>query len=309
MNIASIDIGSNTILLMIASYCAKSGTYEVLCNEYKMPRISEGLKAGGAISDEKIDSLIRILKEYKDIVSKYDCEIILCNATNALRIASNGNVIVKRIKSEIDLNVNIIPGEQEAYYSFLGAITDSTCRNNVVIDIGGGSTEISYGNVDEMPFSQSFPIGVVSLTEKFFKNNPPNEEEISQLRNEVRLTFGMIVSQIPPKTNTIAVAGTPTTLSCVLQNLTEYRDELVEGSIISLIEIVKLIDLFKNKSSQMIREEYGYIMEGREDVILAGALILEEFMRLLSLSNITVSSRGVRFGAIVDYVNRMAETV
>jgi len=146
MTVASIDIGTNTVILLIAEAELSNNSLRPLHNEYRMPRMGKGLEPDGEISEEKLNLLFPILTEYKTIIEKYSCEKILVTATNAFRLASNSKEISSEIKDKFNFDVNIISGEVEADYAFLGALsgTEISC-SSLVIDIGGGSTELIYG--------------------------------------------------------------------------------------------------------------------------------------------------------------------
>src|ERR1035437_4630658 len=123
MNIASIDVGTNTVILLIAEITGNKFT--TLYNEFRIPRIGKGLNPGGKITKEKISELLNILSGYKTIIDKYNCDKILAIATNAFRIASNAMHIIEKVKNETGINIEIISGTQEAEYSFLGAVSNS----------------------------------------------------------------------------------------------------------------------------------------------------------------------------------------
>ena len=153
MIIASIDIGTNTVLLLIAEVDETSFEITPLLNEYKMPRIGRGLKLNENIAEDRIDKLFTVLSEYKSIISNYNVDIVLVTATNALRIAANSAEIVERIKKQLSWNVNIISGKTEAEFAFLGAVPVSARNKSVlVIDIGGGSTELILGKENNMKY-------------------------------------------------------------------------------------------------------------------------------------------------------------
>ena len=146
MTIASIDLGTNTILLLIAKLDFKNKKIHVIFEDQKIPRIGEGLKPGSPISKNKEKRLLDILEFYKNLANHYQCEHILVTATNAFRIASNSDYLVKKISKMFNLKVNIISGEEEAELTFLGCTSEIELDTNVaVIDIGGGSTEIVLG--------------------------------------------------------------------------------------------------------------------------------------------------------------------
>lgn len=306
MTIASIDIGSNTVLLLIAKADTKNHKITPLLNEYRMPRLGKGLKPGGKIEDEKIQLFFEILSEYKNIIEKYNCEKILLTATNAFRLASNSKEIMKLVKEKFGYDIDIISGEVEAELAFLGALSafDSNDISSLVIDIGGGSTELILGNGNSIEYRKSFQTGSVSATEQYLLSKSPTEIEIINIDKFLNKTFAEIENNLAPQ-RTIAIAGTPTTISCMLQNLKQYIEEKVEGSIINAFELKGLTEQLKFLTPLQIKERYGEVMQGREDIILAGAFILLKIMELLKLNEVIVSSRGIRYGAIAYYLKKV----
>ncbi len=305
MIIASVDIGTNTVLLLIAEVGETSFEITPLLNEYKMPRIGIGLKLSGRIAVERIEKLFTVLSGYKSIISKYNVDNVLVTATNALRIAANAPEIVERIKKQLSWNVNIISGKTEAEFAFLGAVPVSTKNKNIlVIDIGGGSTELILGNENSIEYRKSFPIGSVSVTENYLKNSPPLDMGLQELKIHLETIFTEIKNKVAPDL-TYSIAGTPTTLFCMMNEIKSFDDSIVEGGILKHGDIANLIQELQKLSSEEIRNDYGKIMRGREDIILGGSIILLNIMELLHLSNVIVSSRGVRYGAIVSFLNGM----
>ncbi|MEJ2105558.1 MAG: hypothetical protein P8X47_13445 [Ignavibacteriaceae bacterium] len=266
MIVASIDIGTNTVLLLIAEV-QTSGKIIPLFNEYRMPRIGKGTEQNGSITQEKINLLIDVLKEYDELIKKYKCEKVLVSGTN-----------IKDVEEPL------------------------------VIDIGGGSTELIFGNKSEILSKKSLPIGSVSATEKFLKDSPPSQKEIDSLKKKLNELLKQI-TYVKKPTNVIAIAGTATTLSCMNLGLKEFEEDKVEMSTITMEEINKIIEKLTGLTSSKILENYGPVLKGREDIILAGAIILSEIMNLFSIKNVIVSSRGIRYGAIVNYLNNFPEKI
>jgi len=304
MIIASIDIGTNTVLLLIAEVDETSLEITPLLNEYKMPRIGMGLKLTGNIAEDRIEKLFLILEEYKSIISNYNVDNVLLTATNALRIAANSTEIVERIKNQLSWNVNIISGKTEAEFAFLGAVPVSIKnKSNLVIDIGGGSTELILGKENNIEYRKSFQIGSVSATENYLKHSPPLDKELSELENELQTIFAEIKNKLAPDL-TYSIAGTPTTLFCMVNEIKNFDDSVVDGGILKYQDIAKLIEDLKILTSKEIRNRYGDVMRGREDIILGGSIILLKNMELLNLSEVIVSTRGIRYGAIVSFLKR-----
>ena len=298
MKIASIDIGSNTVLLLIAKL---NGSQIIpIVNEYRIPRISAGLADSGIISDESIDKLYSILTEYKSIINEQNCDKVVLNGTQALRIAKNSETILNDIKHKFGFKLNIVSGETEALYSFKGALSSyANEKNYVMIDIGGASTEIVFGNRDEIYFKKSFPIGVVTSKEKYLKMNPPTVDETNNFETKLGNIFGEL-SQIEfNNSSIIAVAGTPTTLSALNLRLTKYSESKIEKSILSKSDLENYISKFKKMTYEDINKQFSPIISGREDVILSGTMILLFLIKMLKKNKLFVSGRGLRYGAII----------
>jgi exopolyphosphatase/guanosine-5'-triphosphate,3'-diphosphate pyrophosphatase len=302
MKIASIDIGTNTVILLIAEI--KYNRIVSLRNEYKVPRIGKGLEGNKHISDDKIRELIQVLSEYNNIIKLYECEFVLATGTNPFRIASNAFEIVQIVKDKLGIQINIATNLKEAEYSFLGAMSDYYNKENdcLIIDIGGGSTELIFGRMNEIRYINSFQIGVVSSMESFLKHDPPLPFEISNLNNFLSNTF--INIHISQNVRAIAIAGTPTRLACIQKGLNVYNEDDVEGSILKQVDVFRLKEELSHLSSQQIKEKYAQIVSGREDVLLAGTIILNKLMKLLNLPELIVSTKGIRYGAIIEYMQK-----
>jgi len=300
MKFASIDIGSNTILMLLTDFTNNSFNSEL--NFYSMPRISKGLSESNKfISEHKIKELIVILKDYKEKAINYGAEIFLLNATNAFRISSNGIDIKHLIKDYLDLDVKIISGDEEAYLSFIGASGDlRKNQNRLVIDIGGGSTELIFGKFSKINYKKSFATGVVSLTEKYLMKDYGKKNQ-SLVYNYLNNIFDF-EEHIPKNVSAIAVAGTPTSLVCMINNKKEYDDSFVEGNKIYRFQLNEIITKMSLMNPNEIAEEYGDVVKGRNDVIFSGALILNFIMNKLDLNEIIVSAKGLRYGAVLDYI-------
>jgi len=303
MTIASIDLGSNTVLLLIAEFDPISNQVKTILNKYNAPRVSAGLTNGNEISTTKISELKNILKLYTDLSSEYSCQVMICKATNAFRIASNSMQIISEVSDKYKLNIEIISGDEEARLTFIGTVfpleKDQFCT---VIDIGGGSTEIIYGTNDNFHFKKSFNIGVVAVTEKFFLHNPPKETEIKEAEKFISAMTEEIVRSIPPGIKTFAVAGTPTTLACIKNNMKIFEEKEIDNSLLTIEDVINISKDLCTLNKKEVAIRYGQVVEGREDVLFAGCLILYRLMKQLGLNEIIVSTKGLRYGTVIDYL-------
>ncbi len=303
MNLASIDIGSNTVLLLIAKY-DKSKYLQPILNVYRSPRISKGLTNGNTISGYKINELIMVLDEYYTLTKKYCCDKVLLVGTNALRIASNSQIIVDLVKEKYRWDINIIKGEEEARLSYYGTIFPYIYQNkiNTIIDIGGGSTEIIKGIDFYIDYTKSFKIGVVSLTEMYFRDFPPSDQQIEEAKLFLNYEFKELESTINTNSTLIAVAGTPTTLACIKHNIKEYSENLIDESTLNLDEINKISSKLSLMNPDQVFHKYGDVVKGREDVLFAGTLILKTILEITQNSKIIVSTKGLRYGVLINYI-------
>lgn len=304
MNFASIDIGSNTVLLLIAKI--KDNKLIPIYNKQESPRLGKGLLPGHNISHDKISLLLEILKKYKSICNDHGCTNILITATNAMRIAANGKQIVDEIKDKLNLVVQIIDGATEAKVTYLGAVSSMpNIGEKVVIDIGGGSTELIWGAGNKIKYKHSFQIGVVSLTEKFLTPYPYSKSDINNAINFLKELFNSADQLIPKQLPIIAVSGTPTTLTCMKQGLKVFDEKKVESSILTSFDMDELYEKLVFLKGNDILTKYGEVTIGREDVLFAGLLILKYLRDMLMSDRIIVSGRGVRYGIINDYINNL----
>ncbi|GAB4300748.1 MAG: Ppx/GppA phosphatase family protein [Ignavibacteriaceae bacterium] len=307
MTIASIDIGSNTVLLLIAEIKPDNSILPVY-HGHSMPRLGRGLKPGMRISPSATERLLEVLDEYRIKIKEFDCEKVLVTATNALRICSNQNEIRKLIKENFGWELQIIPGEEEARLSFLSASAFCGKDKCLVIDIGGGSTELIYGHSDNISFMKSYPAGAVSTKEHYLHHDPPNENELTALHSALTRTFADIPAELKNTQTAIALAGTPTTLAAMKLKLKQYKEELIEGTELTRNDLIGFTEKLSALSSDNIFHLFPEIMKGREDIILAGTLILSTLFELIEPGRLIVSARGLRYGVIIEYLNRMKQT-
>lgn len=303
MIIASIDIGTNTVLLLIAEVDTVTGSIIPLLNDYRLPRIGKGLKQGMPVSSDKVETLINILADFKIKAEKYKCDKIIATATNALRIASNSEIIISIVKEKTGIDIEVIHGDEEAFFSYLGASGGLiNSKRTIVIDIGGGSTEIVIGFEDNIKYKRSFHIGAVAAAEAFLKHAPPLNSEMENFNNNLELIFDDLKKENFDFDQAIAIAGTPTTLAAIKMNLSKFDEELIEGSTINFSELSVLTDKLKLLTPEQILSDFKEVVKGREDVLLSGSCILLYLCGILRIDEVIVSTRGIRYGAIVNFI-------
>lgn len=297
MRLASIDIGTNTLLLLIVD-CNHNKIDNVLVDEHKIARLGEDLNSTGLISNIALDRAKKILLFYKSIISEYNVEQLFCVATSAMRDASNSKEIKKELEYVIGSEIKIIGGEDEAKLSYLGSIEDHP--KNTVIDIGGGSTEIILGSGSTITFKKSVDVGAVRLSE-MFNLFEKKQDDIKKAEDHVRKAFSIFPTSTGHQA--IAVAGTPTTIAQINLGLDNFSAEKVHLIKISLKELLEAKSLIINNSKEDLINNYG-VHPNRADVILGGTIILETFLKAFDFNDYLTSVKGLRYGVVIDYLRK-----
>ncbi|MCK6601350.1 MAG: hypothetical protein L6Q77_05955 [Bacteroidetes bacterium] len=295
---AAIDIGTNTILMTVKNL--KTG--QILGDFHHMARLGENLHHTGLIGAPAIDRLLPILKEYKSTGSKLGVEKFNLIATSAMRDAKNRQQVIEIVRAETGFVIEVVSGDREAELTFFGGldgITPATAQT-ALIDIGGGSTEFILGSRTAIGLKKSLNIGTVRLSERFnLLQDDPAKFRIPDFISHVQGELATLPFQETPDTSWVAVAGTPTSLSALLNGLKTYSPETVHGSVLPLSYVTEKRIEFQSIRPELIRERYP-ILGKRYDLMLAGCLILETAMKHFQTRSLLVSDRGLRYGALLS---------
>ncbi|MFH1051725.1 MAG: hypothetical protein V1779_12455 [bacterium] len=289
---ATIDIGTNTILMLIAEKDEKSGV-KIIRDEHSLARLGEGIGLDNRkIVTEAKERAVKILQNYRRICDEMNVAEIFAVATSAMRDAENREEIKTEFSSILNSNIEIITGEQEAKFSFTGAVEDN--RDSVVIDIGGGSTELIFGNISRINSRYSLQTGAVRLTEKYLSKHPPTVEDINNADRQIKEEL-LKISTVKHFDNVYAVAGTPTTLAGIILNLKEFDRQYIQGFKLNLSDIKKILKSFCKMSIEDIINIY-HVNPSRADVITAGTIILVNVLEKIKSDYCIASTKGLRYG-------------
>ena len=295
---ASVDIGSNTILLLVARRNQDGGLVPVH-QEQRFPRLGQGLQESGLLAAQNMAKALEYLREYRQIAAEYGVRWMRMVATAAVREARNGDRFVQKVWQELGLQVEVLQPEQEAKLAFLGALANKRQLTGrvVVADVGGGSTEFVWGKPGEPEGWISFPVGSVKLTERFALQNKTRPDRIRQ----AAAYFRSVLSEKLPRItdHLVGTAGTFTTIAAILQGLERYDADRVDGYRASWRQLEELVErLAKMNAGERLR--LPGVDPGREDVILGGAIIAREVLRYFGQKQVIISDRGLRYGAILE---------
>jgi exopolyphosphatase/guanosine-5'-triphosphate,3'-diphosphate pyrophosphatase len=293
--VAAIDVGTNTVLLLIATGDARAPVARV--ERATITRLGEGVDRTGHLADAAMDRTVACLESYAQTIADEGVSAVDVVCTSAARDAKNGAEFIARAEQALGRRPRIIGGDEEARLSYEGALSGLTISGDVtVFDIGGGSTEIIHGTAgapSALHGAVSLDIGSVRLTERHVRNDPPTLVELDAIRHDVAAALSPLPRH--PTNQLVGVAGTITTLSAIEQSLDQYDSSRVHGSRLRGATVRQLVQRLAALPLQERRAVSG-LPPARADVIVAGALIAEGVLAWARAELLVVSDRGVRWG-------------
>ena len=299
--VASIDIGTNTILLLIAE--VEGGRIHPLREIETVARLGEGLQKNGILLKEAMDRGIQTLAQYLKWSQEIGVQEIFAAGTSALREAKNSEDFLGLAKRKLNLSIEVISGEEEAQLSFLAVAKDLQEREKsiLVVDIGGGSTEFILGKGDRIDQWISLPLGSVRFTEQFLRSDPVREEEWERMERRIR-EFLVDIPHSGEQAFMVAVGGTATTLASVEQGLEDFITEKIHHFVLKREALKNQLLLYRSKTIEE-RKKIPGLPPARADVILAGGGILYLAMEALQCPGVLISCHGVRNGLLYKKLN------
>lgn len=293
--VAAIDVGTNSARLLVADVA--DGRVAPVRRRSTVTRLGRGVDLSGRLSAEAIEDACAAIGEYVEEVAELDVAAVDAIATSAVRDAENGDAFIAELRERFALSARVLDGSEEARLTYLGASSETAPSvPTLVIDIGGGSTELIVGQGEEISFHTSLQAGVVRHTERHVNSDPPAAIELEELAGDVR---GLIEKALGPGVSAeagIAVAGTPTSLAAVEMELVPYDAERVHGHVLELPSIQRMLSTLAS-APLAERVEIPGLHPDRAPTIPAGVVILVEAMRAFGLERITVSEHDILYGA------------
>ncbi|HET7591294.1 MAG TPA: Ppx/GppA phosphatase family protein [Solirubrobacterales bacterium] len=306
MRVAVIDVGTNSTRLLVAD--VEEGKVSVLERRSTVTRLGRGVDLSGHLAGEAIEDVCEAIGGYIGILEEFGAETVDAIATSAVRDADNGSAFIAELRERFALSARVLDGEEEARLTYLGATSESPpAEPTLVVDIGGGSTELIVGRGAEIAFHDSLQAGVVRHSERCISSDPPTAGELEALAADVR---GLIEASLGTGVQAdrgIAVAGTPTSLAAVELGLEPYDPSRVHGHVLALPSIQRMLSRLASVPLAE-RIEIPGLHPDRAPTIVAGVVILVEVMRAFGLERIAVSEQDILYGAAISSIRRNSST-
>ncbi|MGH7833777.1 MAG: Ppx/GppA phosphatase family protein [Candidatus Binatia bacterium] len=300
---AAIDIGTNTILLLVVEMDGHGG-FKVLEDRVQITRLGQGVDRDGLLRKEAQERSLDALRGYARLCRDHGAGEVVAAGTSALRDARNREEFIGRVNNELGLELRVLSGEEEAFYSFLAVSRglDVRDRRVLAVDVGGGSTEFIWGRNGAVERWASLQLGSVRLTERFFHSDPVLEDEVQRLAQaidgDLKASFKSEAADLRADV-LVGIAGTFTTLAAVEKKLERYSHSDVHGSALSRMEVKRQIQLYQQKTVEE-RKRIAGLEAKRADVILAGSVLVDRIMAFFEADQAVVSDQGIRYGLLYE---------
>jgi exopolyphosphatase / guanosine-5'-triphosphate,3'-diphosphate pyrophosphatase len=298
VNLATLDVGTNTVLMLIAERDA-TGAVRTIADLSRITRLGRGVDSSGQLDHESAAQTLAAITEFAQRARALGAEKIVGVATAALRDVKDGRDFIAQVKARAGVDLEIITGETEAQLSYLAVVRGlalDPAAKLLIVDIGGGSTELIRAEPDRKLDLASLQLGSVRLTERLVHCDPPTAREAADLRLAIDEALHQLGWEFTPDIM-VGLAGTVTTVCAVALGLASYDPKIVHGHRLSNDDVMATIRKF-GAVPLAERKRLPGLEAGRADVIFAGAAILERIMCHFHMTEIVVNDQGVRWGLL-----------
>jgi exopolyphosphatase/guanosine-5'-triphosphate,3'-diphosphate pyrophosphatase len=296
---AVIDIGTGSVKFHIGER-RPDGVWHTVVDRAEVTRLGEGLAETGRLEAAASERTIEAIAGMTDQARRKGAVAIAAVGTAGLRLATDGAAFVASVLERCRVQVEIVSGEEEARLGYLAATSGLALDQGslLVFDVGGGSTEFTFGQGGHVDERFSLDVGAVVLTERYGLGAVVPEDVLATALDAIAADLARLHGRPTPDA-VVAMGGTATNLAAVKHELATYDPEVVQGTVLDRAEIDRQIELYRTRAAEQRREIVG-LQPKRADIILAGACILRTVIAALGCESLTVSDRGLRHGLLVE---------
>jgi exopolyphosphatase/guanosine-5'-triphosphate,3'-diphosphate pyrophosphatase len=303
--LAAIDIGSNSIRLLVAE-ASPDGSYRILDDEKRTTRLAKNLAHTGRLSEDGVQQSLEALRHMKAIADGYNLDRLNVIATSAVREATNSERFLNLVKHRLGLKISVISATEEGQLSFESAARHFDLKpiNAVVVDLGGGSAELICAAKGVVEAIHSLPLGAVRLTDSYFDADPPDDDDVRRLRKHIRKCFKKNIGDngfVPHVM--IGAGGTFMALANISMRRRGKTFASVGGYEMTRSEVRHIFEYLRGLPLRARRDVPG-LHADRADIILAGVFVIERLMKLLHVNRLIIHDQGVRDGLLLNMIGR-----
>lgn len=308
MRRAVLDVGTNSVKLLVADIAPP--TVRPVLERSIQTRLGRGLAATGRLDPAAVAETVRVIARLHAEARQLGAQGVRVVATSAAREASNTGDLVAAVRTATGLAVEVLSGEQEARWGFAGVTTDPALRDHsiLLLDVGGGSTELALGRAGDLRYHASYPLGAVRWLERLHPSDPPLRSELERGRRELAETVkGLVVPALQPHlagggpraVQFVGTGGTASVLAAMALELEEFDRAAIDGRVLRATDVTARLEQLWSLPLARRRVLPGLPPE-RADVMLTGTLIYEGLMAVLGFESLRITTRGLRYAALCD---------
>lgn len=307
-HLAAIDLGTNSFHMVIVKIDKNKKTFKVVDRVKESVRLGQGSSDMKYLTEEAMSRGIETLRRFKRVADAYDAPIRAI-ATSAVREALNQNEFIRRVYAEMDIKIEVASGFEEARMIYLGIIQGLPVQDKpmMMIDIGGGSTEYLVGKKREILYENSLKLGAIRMTQRFFTEEELSNKKVKECRAYVAGNLAPVVREVK-KTKHAVVVGSSGTIMSIARIIRlrrgEYSDTSMNGFTFTADELYEVVDMLCEAKTVKQRMRIEGLDAARADIIIGGAIILEQSFKHLRIKEMMVSEYALREGIILDTIEK-----
>lgn len=301
MKLAVIEIGSNSIRTSVYR-SSKRNRFKTLDRWREPVRLGKSIAQSRLLTNEQIEETIDVLKKFQNRIQRYEVDRISLIATAAVRMAKNQEQLIFAVLKETGLQLHIIDEQEEAFYDYVAVRNTMRVKDALIVDVGGGSSEISLAKKGRLKHGLSIPIGAISISDLYLKSDPIKSSELNAAKREISEHLDAL-QWMNANASFVGLGGTLRAVTSIL-NREGKRKKTLHNSIVTIDQIDKLFNRLVHASNEE-RSQIKELSDGRYEVILGGILIISEIIKKTPSKEIRFSNFGVREGYVFNYFHKM----
>ena len=303
VKLGAIDVGTNSCRMLVMEY--SGGRYTELARSQEITRLGAEVDQNRFLSRQAVERTVAVIKRFIRMMAQYRPTEINIVGTSALRDVKNPQLLSNRLEEETGKRIKVISGAEEAGLIYQGVSLNLADTDYLIIDIGGGSTELIWSETAGVKY-KSLDMGALRMTERYLENPklPLTQQELAVMQKGIRAELGVVPEVNGEKMALVGTGGTVTTLAAIDLQMEAYDSKRIDRYCLTRARIAEILSCLSRLSA---RERSGIpgLQKGREEIIIAGTVILAEIMTTFGFKEMTISEQGILLGLIRELVNSL----
>ncbi|MCG8512748.1 MAG: Ppx/GppA family phosphatase [Halanaerobiales bacterium] len=303
MKLGAIDVGTNSCRMLVMEY--SGGRYTELARSQEITRLGAGVDQNRFLGRQAVERTVAVIKSFTRMMAQYQPTEINIVGTSALRDVKNPQLLSNRLEEETGKRIKVISGAEEAGLIYQGVNLNLAEGDYLIIDIGGGSTELIWSDTAGINY-KSLDMGALRMTERYLENPqlPLTQQELAVMQKGIRAELGVVPEVNGETMALVGTGGTVTTLAAIDLQMEAYDSKRIDRYCLTRARIAEILSCLSRLSA---RERSGIpgLQKGREEIIIAGTVILAEIMTTFGFKEMTISEQGILLGLIRELVNSL----